>query len=168
MYAKLERKKCTKCDRTKLLNDFYMDAAGNRRRSWCKKCCNEGHASYKKTAKGAVATKKAMDKFRANPENVKKDKQNKSDWARELKYGLKRGQFAEMLKNQNHKCAIQGCKITHRSGKGLVVDHCHKTGKVRALLCDGCNRGLGSFRENKKAMIGAAGYILKFEKKFKK
>lgn len=53
------------------------------------------------------------------------------------KYGLTTAQFDEMSKAQNHLCAICNKK------KKLCVDHCHKTGRVRLLLCAGCNLVVG-------------------------
>lgn len=41
----------------------------------------------------------------------------------------------------------------------LVVDHCHSSGKVRGMLCQHCNRGLGHFRDNTKVMAQAIKYI---------
>lgn len=64
-------------------------------------------------------------------------------------YGITLEQFDEMFEAQNGVCAI--CKQPEsrketRRGKlmTLVVDHCHKTKKVRALLCWRCNIGLGA------------------------
>lgn len=54
-------------------------------------------------------------------------------------YGLTPERYAEMLLSQNGRCAI--CK--QESDKKLVVDHDHKTGAVRGLLCVRCNLGLG-------------------------
>lgn len=54
-------------------------------------------------------------------------------------YGLTLDSYTEMLQKQDSRCAI--CK----EQKTLVIDHCHKTGKVRGLLCIGCNTGLGRY-----------------------
>ncbi|MFF3673594.1 endonuclease domain-containing protein [Streptomyces sp. NPDC002120] len=53
-------------------------------------------------------------------------------------YGLASGEYGELLAKQGGKCAI--CKGTRKSN--LDVDHCHKTGLVRGLLCARCNRQL--------------------------
>jgi hypothetical protein len=39
------------------------------------------------------------------------------------------------------------------------IDHCHTTGKVRGLLCNGCNTGIGMFKESIPALLKAADYI---------
>jgi hypothetical protein len=69
-----------------------------------------------------------------------------------------------MLEKQKGACAI--CKCTEqnvdvRTGKPyeLAIDHCHKTGKVRALLCTFCNVGLGAFRDNPDLMHQAIKYV---------
>lgn len=58
------------------------------------------------------------------------------------------------------------CKICTRPlpahdkpGNYICVDHCHKTGKVRGLLCDPCNVGIGKFEESSTALRRAADYI---------
>jgi Recombination endonuclease VII len=58
------------------------------------------------------------------------------------KFGLSREQFEEMMARQHGRCAICGDPLPSPR-----VDHDHKTGRVRGLLCDGCNRGLGDFRD---------------------
>ncbi len=39
------------------------------------------------------------------------------------------------------------------------VDHCHKTGKIRGLLCASCNGGLGLFKDNPQALANAILYL---------
>lgn len=56
------------------------------------------------------------------------------------KYGLTPNEYYEMLNTQHGKCAICEKPITERK---FTVDHDHKTGKVRGLLCFHCNTALG-------------------------
>lgn len=60
-------------------------------------------------------------------------------------FGITLEQYDEMALRQRDRCAI--CK-TKRSWRALAVDHCHKTGKVRALLCSVCNNQLGIYEKN--------------------
>ena len=55
-------------------------------------------------------------------------------------YGITPEDFDRMMEEQDGKCAL--CGVEPQS-KALHVDHCHTTGKVRGLLCGGCNRVLG-------------------------
>lgn len=64
------------------------------------------------------------------------------------KFGISNVDFDQILLSQGGRCAI--CSTDKPGGKGnrFHVDHDHDTGKVRALLCSNCNRGLGHFQEN--------------------
>lgn len=77
-------------------------------------------------------------------------------------YGLTSDQYDQMLVNQNGACAI--CKqpeTLKKQGKimRLNVDHCHKTGRVRGLLCTRCNRGMGLLGDDAQRLRAAAEYI---------
>lgn len=63
------------------------------------------------------------------------------------KFGITLDDYNKMFEDQKGCCKTCNRHQTILS-KGLVVDHCHKTGKVRGLLCDYCNRLLGNY-ENK-------------------
>jgi hypothetical protein len=63
-------------------------------------------------------------------------------------YGLTLDQYDDMILNQNGLCALCGCPETNPKKFNMCIDHDHNTGKVRALLCDRCNRGIGSFGDN--------------------
>ena len=71
-------------------------------------------------------------------------------------YGLTEIAYQAMLQAQSNLCAICGDQLIKPN-----VDHNHKTKVVRGLLCDGCNRGLGYFKENSQALRTAADYIEK-------
>lgn len=68
-------------------------------------------------------------------------------------YGLTMDDYDKLYNKQNGVCAI--CE----EDKVLVVDHCHDTGKVRSLLCNDCNSGIGFLKENKEIMNKAIKYI---------
>jgi hypothetical protein len=59
---------------------------------------------------------------------------------------------------QKDRCAICG-RHSSELNKKLCVDHCHKTGKVRGLLCINCNLGLGSFKDDIKFLNKAIEYL---------
>lgn len=80
------------------------------------------------------------------------------------KYGITKEDKERMLKNQGYKCAICGKEILlFGSSHKLTahVDHDHKTGKVRGLLCQGCNIGLGKFMDNTDYLLSAISYLKK-------
>jgi len=74
------------------------------------------------------------------------------------KLGLSVEQYELMHSLQRGKCKI--CREPERiTGQRLAVDHCHKTKRVRGLLCSACNQGLGRFRDNPELLRRAAGYL---------
>jgi hypothetical protein len=65
-------------------------------------------------------------------------------------------EFNRILLEQNNVCAICGEKDFK---KRLSVDHCHKTGKFRGLLCQTCNTSLGGFKDNVELLKSAIKYL---------
>lgn len=70
--------------------------------------------------------------------------------------------YQTMLEAQEGKCAI--CRNAPKARfkgrlKQLSVDHDHVTGQILALLCNGCNAGLGHFGNNPFTLIAAAQYL---------
>ena len=122
-------KTCTTCNLEKLENEF-ASAGGGKKRAKCKKCLALQKQQY----------------YKDNPDKAKH---------RNLKtfYGIDYKQFSEMVLLQNGLCSI--CKKSDR----LCVDHCHKTGKVRGLLCNNCNFGIGQFQDNVSVLEGAISYL---------
>ena len=75
-------------------------------------------------------------------------------------YGITAEDYEIMLAKQNGVCAI--CKAEcsrRRSSKFFCVDHCHKTLKIRGLLCNRCNTALGLFEDDINRMEIAINYI---------
>jgi hypothetical protein len=70
-------------------------------------------------------------------------------------YGITLVDYQEMLSAQGGACAICRCQ----SDRTLHVDHDHKTGAVRGLLCRNCNRGLGCLKDDATTLQNAAEYL---------
>lgn len=73
-------------------------------------------------------------------------------------------EYNKMFESQNGRCAICNEIETRKSRKEgnicrLTIDHCHKTDKVRGLLCHECNTGLGKFKDNIELLLNAMAYL---------
>lgn len=76
---------------------------------------------------------------------------------RQKLYGLTLEQYEFLLSDQGGRCAI--CGSTENSGVALGVDHDHRSGVVRGLLCDPCNIGIGGLREDPTLLAAAIAYV---------
>ncbi len=76
-------------------------------------------------------------------------------------YGITLADQQAMLLAQNGHCAI--CGTTEWGGQHgtPVIDHCHATGKVRGILCQWCNVGLGKFDDSPHLLDAANRYLNK-------
>lgn len=120
----------------------------------------------RESARLASAKYKASDKYRRTyearytklKESGEQSRRNKATYAKAKKdpyqrmkhlkkYGLTLEQYEAMHNAQGGVCLI--CGKPNQNNRILCVDHDHKTGKVRGLLCTSCNSKLGIFEENK-------------------
>lgn len=75
-----------------------------------------------------------------------------------MRYSLEPKQKAALIEAQQNKCAICSYEFGRKTGD-VHVDHDHKTGEVRGLLCSPCNRGLGWFKDKPVVLNRAALYL---------
>lgn len=144
MYAELERIKCPRCKIAKEKKEFGKDSTTAKGiSSWCKLCKKTWRANHRK-------------KF---PEKAKR-----RDFENDLQkhYGISIEQYMDMHKAQKGRCACCG---KHRSSfkRRLHVDHDHKTGRIRGLLCTQCNPGIGYFQHSVERLKQAIQYLGKFK-----
>ncbi len=126
-------KVCQTCKKHKPRTEFYGGGSYPR----CKTCDKEAGAKYK--TESPVKFEHSRNKKRLKHA-----------------YGLEWEDYLELSETQDNVCKICG-----RGNKGwlLAVDHCHKTGRIRGLLCNTCNRALGLFQDNPELTDKATNYL---------
>jgi hypothetical protein len=82
----------------------------------------------------------------------------KASWLKK-KYGIDAAAFAKMIKSQRGRCAICRAPFGELKGSKPHVDHCHESGRIRGILCNGCNTGLGLFNESAATLKRAIRYL---------
>ena len=98
--------------------------------SWCKDCLSKYRKEY--GLKDQYDSKRTKEYYYDNIDKSLTD----ALWRRmRNRYKLTKADFDAMLVEQNGRCAICGQPLT----ESLHVDHCHKTGKIRGLVCHKCN-----------------------------
>jgi hypothetical protein len=133
-------KVCNQCQKEKELNDFVKRSnRASGRQPYCKDCHN-------KSVRNKYCSKKMKDYdlFRS--------------------YGITLKEYNLLFKNQEGCCAIcekHLSELNDKHKKSLCVDHNHKTGFIRGLLCDKCNRGIGLLCDSEKILLNALKYLAK-------
>ena len=75
-----------------------------------------------------------------------------------INYGIGLSDYNEILEKQGFSCAL--CEIHMSDLKYILhVDHCHKSGKIRGLLCMKCNAALGMLGDDEEGLLKAYNYI---------
>lgn len=141
---------CSKCN---IGTEFYIAHTGIRS-SYCKSCMCERSRLYSKThreicrAGNRKWAKEHPDKTRASIRNAYLKKN----------YGIRQIEYDRLYQIQQGRCGL--CHI-HQTEllKRFAVDHDHKTGLIRGLLCFDCNTGLGKFGDSIERLERAAAYL---------
>ncbi len=136
-------KTCSKCKETKEFSAFHKD-----------KQKSDGLYSSCKDCERDEWTSKEYREKRKHPRYALIKRRHKVK-----QYGLTLEQYEQLRKDHNDCCAICNQSQSERT-KLLHIDHSHKTGKVRGLLCDNCNMGLGSFKDNPELLRKAIEYVI--------
>jgi hypothetical protein len=157
-------KKCSKCKVEKSTDEFSNDSSRkDGLNPYCKPCNKKYKNNYyqenrEKIDKNSEAYRKTYYKKYFEDNLPNKEKAREANLKRN--YGITIACYDKMLEQQNGACDI--CKTKPNSK--LVVDHCHGTNKVRALLCYNCNVALGKFKESLTTLENAIEYIKKHNK----
>ena len=133
-------KQCITCKTEYTLENFHKCTANKDGKSpYCKQCHR----------------KRCIEWQHNNKEKVKAVRRNT---ALKRLYGITHSDYLEMLEKQEHLCA--GCNVhIDEHNNNFSVDHCHKTNKVRGLLCNNCNRGLGLLQDSQEVLTNLIKYL---------
>jgi len=137
-------KKCSRCKNELDYSYFYSDRTTKDGFTYYCKCCSRENAK------------------KWNSNNIEKKLLNNKKWSDNnilrWKYGSTE-EYNEICERQNGKCLI----CDQVSDKKLHMDHCHETKKIRGLICNNCNIGLGFFRDNIDFLNSAIEYLKRYK-----
>jgi len=156
MYAELKRKICKTCKEEKEINHFaYSKGNKDRLRYQCKECTNTYNKKYWSKNRETYIPQMRAAGYSFNPRRV--------NYQLIRNYGITLEEYEKMFADQKGKCFICEKPETHPDKKRLSVDHCHKTGKVRGLLCNKHNRIIGLMSDSTDELQRCIAYLEKFK-----
>jgi hypothetical protein len=141
--------RCHKCDSTKPRSEFYTDTKSGNPLRPCKVC----RRAYERTPEVTAKRKAYHQRTYASRAKEFERRRIKNT------FGLTPDDLARMLDEQDHRCAICGWEDPGGPKRRLYIDHCHRTGQVRGLLCPPCNSFLGRLDDDPAKIHGAATYL---------
>lgn len=144
------KKQCTKCRQFKSLDEFNKDKY---RKDGLRHQCRECDKKYNRIHK-IERSERAKEYYQ------KKGKPNGREQFLKSRYGLTLEQYDKMFEDQGGVCAI--CGGINNDGRRLYIDHNHKTGKIRSLLCIRCNSKL-SVLEDEVFLSNAKKYLQNYK-----
>jgi|SRR6187549_410108 len=134
-------KRCPRCDQRKRPTAFYVNRKAKDGRScYCKSCQQQ-----------LVAERKAAEPDKVRLSSVKAHIKRK--------YAMTWEEYLDWYNRQAGNCKICGTHFPLLILYGLHVDHCHKTGRIRGLLCRDCNTGIGLLKDDPDRLQAAIAYL---------
>lgn len=142
---------CPRCETTK-----PVDAYGRRRNGalmgYCRPCMASYDVAYRQDENGAENKRRASQKWSEGP---------RKEYDLQRTYGIGVADYEALLERQGGCCAICGADTPRQTlgERHWNVDHCHSTDRVRGLLCNSCNLGIGKFGDDPDLLDAAAMYL---------
>lgn len=136
-------KTCISCKQELPLESFTkMTKAKDGKHPYCRSCNSQKSLAWQKT----------------NPE---RNRALRAKSALRTRNGLEQDEYQSLLIQQGKGCAICGIRDPGhaRRSRRFDVDHCHRTGRIRGLLCQACNMGMGQFGDDPARLRRAAEYL---------
>lgn len=142
MSTSLDSRICKRCGTNKPITSFTKNKQSkDGYRIICKDCDAPRLRAWRQSAG------KLYIKRKARQDHVQKQ------------YGLDSHEYGILLNACDRKCEICGTFEADTSYGTLYVDHSHSSNKVRGMLCQACNTGLGNFKDDIKLLLKAVSYL---------
>lgn len=180
---------CKKCNTNKEIDCFRK--AKNCKNGYCHTCLECSRVLLRVWSKNHfVSLRKSKQKYVRSKKGIEKNKQYYIENKQEIdqkhaeyylkykdkikytnikkKYNITKEDLDTLYLDCNGSCSI--CKLPEKDnpgGKALHIDHDHKTGKVRGLLCNNCNSGIGYLKDNIELLEAAIQYLITHAKNSK-
>ena len=164
----IKEKPCSRCGEVKSVSDFTIqkDNHGRSKRysSWCKSCMSEVNTARQMNNR---------EKYNKEVRDHRKEYSPEKRHAKHLrvKYGMTPDEYQAKFVSQGCVCAIceraetvLSTAVFNKAPKKLSVDHNHKTGEVRGLLCSNCNAAIGYFADDLSVLEKAILYLKRWAK----
>ena len=142
---------CQFCNVEKPLSQFYKRSDTDSPRSRCKTC----HAQYERSPDAKARRKEKQ--YHKRPQHVANNRLRTTGFTQAL--------WDAAWTMQHGRCAICQCDLLtyhnpHVSkGPKMCADHDHLTQQPRGILCSGCNKGLGFFKDSTGRLQAALAYL---------
>ncbi len=155
-------KVCPRCSVRKPRDEFPYGAAlrggGRTTSSYCRPCSHKYNYERRRKDPERLAQHRKNERAQWNAKTPEERFFHRVGKRSTL--GLTQEVFYAMYEAQGGSCPICTEKLDLDFGAGqFAVDHCHRTGSIRGILCQLCNRGLGHFRDRPEVLELAANYL---------
>lgn len=170
-------KTCSRCKEEKPVSEFTLCKSNVSGYQYsCRTCRRKSRKEYVKRNQEHIKELRRLSRVRTRANRLAQLKQWKADNRERVRitsraykkaykkankfrqYGLDQNAYDAMAKNQNGKCAICNSAETY-SKRELAIDHCHKSNRVRGLLCTRCNWMLGIASDDVRLLANAIAYL---------
>ncbi len=156
---------CRRCGHRKC---FYV------RRSPCKECISKTCAIYRKKPGIAKRRRALFKEYRRQPHVLERarlkaraayltprGRETYINAQLRYRYGISGSEYRTILRKQRGRCAT--CRKKLRMKHFGNVDHCHKTNRVRGLLCRECNLVLGYVKDKSSTLQAMIHYLKRYQ-----
>lgn len=153
------QKRCSGCGETKPLGDYHRSRNERSGRTSLCRVCVKAYRKEHYRARKASGAERAYNAQRFDKTRDMNLRRN---------FGISLERYEELKATQGGVCAICGEPprgVIRKTGVpfSLAVDHCHSSGRIRGLLCNQCNQGLGCFRDRPDLLLAAIEYLRRHE-----
>jgi hypothetical protein len=129
-------------DRARAYNRQYLEAHREQSKAY-------QHKHYEVHREAVIQRTRAW--VAANPDKVRA--QRRRYWG----YEINETDWQSLFRRQGKRCAI--CQTKEPGARGWHTDHDHSTKKIRGILCQQCNHGLGNFKDTTALLEAAVEYL---------